>query len=721
MESLKNNANNQNSDSSSSNNSNSSSNSNVNNSNNSSSNANGREVKAEYTAYYPSNDPMQGGFKDAQGNKLDPSKNTCAAPKSIPFGTKIKVMGTGTSKDGQIFTVTDRGGAITVGSDGTYRFDILTANRTEAYSFGRRKNAKAIILDNSSSRSINQNEMNSSNYSARNARSSSSSSSSSQSSSTAKYSNPSSSVYATLENVFAGKYPYEIITKLAIDSGIPEKYLKRRLEKIKMVPFVYKVKQNTSGDMFSGELKSRLRVCQEAAEKLFLEFFADEYGNLVLKIPSYALGANRLPDNNSTLPSNIITQDVWDKLGKHYEEQEVEKEVTENVVKQEQKTETVTTYENKQMTYTVKKGDCLWNIAKKYLGSGSRWPEIYNANRSVVGKNPNLIYPGQKLTLTLNETVAKTTQKVVQKEIVESVTKKVKVKENVLVEGKALSQLTDQYVREIKPEYIMSFTLQDTDAEIYNMAEVQMESNLVQFDQAMSAIRRAVPDLESIVRFGLRPHPGITNTPLISNVVEAEVFAIMLIGRSLANRNTGSLTIIEDSNIKVGDPIRFFTYDEHPHKPTGHFDPDKYKSQSVYYVTAIERSLSTSSVSYMTLQLQAGRVMGQESMFDIMLPAYKMYYDEKYQIDFDTGSKEYGDYYTKNGYENYQVKANDTLQKIIDKNYGEVSTARYEEIVHGILGLNTNIFTGTMSYKKIDEQLVAGKTIKIPKKDKLRK
>jgi hypothetical protein len=34
----------------------------------------GKEVDAEYTAYYPANNSMQGGLYDAQGNKLDPSK-----------------------------------------------------------------------------------------------------------------------------------------------------------------------------------------------------------------------------------------------------------------------------------------------------------------------------------------------------------------------------------------------------------------------------------------------------------------------------------------------------------------------------------------------------------------------------------------------------------------------------------------------------------------------
>ena len=33
-----------------------------------------------------------------------------------------------------------------------------------------------------------------------------------------------------------------------------------------------------------------------------------------------------------------------------------------------------------QQTYTVVKGDCLWNIAKKFLGSGTRWQELIPIN-----------------------------------------------------------------------------------------------------------------------------------------------------------------------------------------------------------------------------------------------------------------------------------------------------------------------------------------------------
>lgn len=52
----------------------------------------------------------------------------------------------------------------------------------------------------------------------------------------------------------------------------------------------------------------------------------------------------------------------------------------------------------KNSNYTVKSGDCLWNIAKKQLGDGSRWKEIYDLNKDKI-KNPNLIYPNQSLTM----------------------------------------------------------------------------------------------------------------------------------------------------------------------------------------------------------------------------------------------------------------------------------------------------------------------------------
>jgi len=68
-------------------------------------------VKAMFTAYYPANNAMEGGFYDALGNLLAPSKRTMAAPPSIPFGACITIQNTGTSRDGQTYKVNDRSGA----------------------------------------------------------------------------------------------------------------------------------------------------------------------------------------------------------------------------------------------------------------------------------------------------------------------------------------------------------------------------------------------------------------------------------------------------------------------------------------------------------------------------------------------------------------------------------------------------------------------------------
>ena len=53
------------------------------------------------------------------------------------------------------------------------------------------------------------------------------------------------------------------------------------------------------------------------------------------------------------------------------------------------------------VTYVVQPGDCLWTIAAKLLGSGTKWTEIYTANSAVI-RNANLIYPGQVLTIPNN-------------------------------------------------------------------------------------------------------------------------------------------------------------------------------------------------------------------------------------------------------------------------------------------------------------------------------
>ena len=49
-------------------------------------------------------------------------------------------------------------------------------------------------------------------------------------------------------------------------------------------------------------------------------------------------------------------------------------------------------------TYTVVGGDSLSKIAKKFYGDANQWKRIFDANTDKL-KNPDLIHPGQVLTI----------------------------------------------------------------------------------------------------------------------------------------------------------------------------------------------------------------------------------------------------------------------------------------------------------------------------------
>ncbi|MGD8912285.1 MAG: peptidoglycan-binding protein LysM [Candidatus Thiodiazotropha sp.] len=51
--------------------------------------------------------------------------------------------------------------------------------------------------------------------------------------------------------------------------------------------------------------------------------------------------------------------------------------------------------------YTIERGDTLSAIAQRFLGKASDYQKIFEANREVI-KDPDLIYPGQKIRIPLD-------------------------------------------------------------------------------------------------------------------------------------------------------------------------------------------------------------------------------------------------------------------------------------------------------------------------------
>lgn len=98
----------------------------------------GQKFKARGTGYYPDASPMEGGFVDRKGAKLNtlqdflsgkvPYVSVAMDSKAFPYGTKLRIPELEAKYGKQIeFRVVDTGGAFK--GKGTSRIDVCTANQ----------------------------------------------------------------------------------------------------------------------------------------------------------------------------------------------------------------------------------------------------------------------------------------------------------------------------------------------------------------------------------------------------------------------------------------------------------------------------------------------------------------------------------------------------------------------------------------------------------------
>lgn len=53
-----------------------------------------------------------------------------------------------------------------------------------------------------------------------------------------------------------------------------------------------------------------------------------------------------------------------------------------------------------RIDYVVQEGDTLWSIAHQLLGDSTQWEQVYEQNKAELGDNPDLIFPGQHITIS---------------------------------------------------------------------------------------------------------------------------------------------------------------------------------------------------------------------------------------------------------------------------------------------------------------------------------
>ncbi|HHX13145.1 MAG TPA: LysM peptidoglycan-binding domain-containing protein, partial [Clostridiales bacterium] len=88
-----------------------------------------------------------------------------------------------------------------------------------------------------------------------------------------------------------------------------------------------------------------------------------------------------------TITDEVVVEEETDEEVDMVEDVEIEVEVEEETTD--------------EVTYKVVKADNLWKIARKQLGAGNRYKEIYELNKDLIN-NPNLIHIGQVLVIPSN-------------------------------------------------------------------------------------------------------------------------------------------------------------------------------------------------------------------------------------------------------------------------------------------------------------------------------
>lgn len=159
-------------------------------------------------------------------------------------------------------------------------------------------------------------------------------------------------------------------------------------------PYKMEVSDAESGELLQVEEE---RLCVDAIDTLrFEDLDGDGYLDMHIVYPEhYIVAESDAEDQFSyqyycyrTIPSFWIW-DTQEHLFVHMNEWELSDYIQEG--KAEKGTHII-----------VQEGDSLWRLARKYLGDGAKYIDLYEQNREVIGSDPDRIVPGMELEISDN-------------------------------------------------------------------------------------------------------------------------------------------------------------------------------------------------------------------------------------------------------------------------------------------------------------------------------
>ncbi|MDX1902868.1 MAG: LysM peptidoglycan-binding domain-containing protein [Thermonemataceae bacterium] len=132
-------------------------------------------------------------------------------------------------------------------------------------------------------------------------------------------------------------------------------------------------------------------MAQEALRKRVEEVIGDRVDNLEVEVDGTEVTVRG--EVQSEEDKDEVLADVQDIEG-------ISKIVTGiTVLDEEEEDEEEYDEEESEDVYVVQPGDTLWGIAEKLLGNGALYTQIYEANKDVIGSNPDLIKVGMELVI----------------------------------------------------------------------------------------------------------------------------------------------------------------------------------------------------------------------------------------------------------------------------------------------------------------------------------